>query len=181
MRSRAFNLITNHFNAEYGRNTNSQLQIWTTQGTRAFHGGMFEFLPNSFFNARDYFDRTSAATPNVHRDWGEPGRLSSKTSYFPGHLRAKYPSGWHSRRDRTDPGPGSQRRSRSRNRFCSRIRFQPALRPRATQVAPNATDRLAYSGRIDYNVSERDNLYLRFGEQSANAASTGNTFIDSLW
>ena len=28
-----------------------------------------------------------------------------------------------------------------------------------TQAAPNATDTLAYSGRVDYNISDRDLLY----------------------
>jgi carboxypeptidase family protein len=32
-----FNLITNQFNAEYGRNANSQLQILTQQGSNQFH------------------------------------------------------------------------------------------------------------------------------------------------
>ncbi len=67
---REFNLITNQFNAEYGRNANSQLQLLTHQGTNAFHGEMFEFMRNSFFNARDYFDHTGKATPNINNDWG---------------------------------------------------------------------------------------------------------------
>src|ERR1700680_566097 len=67
---REFNLITSQFNAEYGRNANSQLQLLTNQGTNAFHGEMFEFMRNSFVNARDFFDRTGKATPNINNDWG---------------------------------------------------------------------------------------------------------------
>ena len=44
--------------------------------------------------------------------------------------------------------------------------------------APNATS-LAYSGRVDWNISSKDYFYVRFGEQSANASSAGLTWIDS--
>ena len=65
-----FNLITNQFNAEYGRNANSQLQLLTTGGSNTFHGEMFEFMQNSYFSARAFFDTTGHATPNINNDWG---------------------------------------------------------------------------------------------------------------
>jgi hypothetical protein len=62
------NIVTNQFNAEFGRNSSSQFQILTKNGTSAFHGELFEFLTNGFLNTRDYFDRTGKSTPNIGND-----------------------------------------------------------------------------------------------------------------
>jgi hypothetical protein len=67
---REVNLITNQFNAEFGRNASSQFQITTIGGSNAFHGELFEFFRNSFLNTRDYFDRTGSAVPNNNNDRG---------------------------------------------------------------------------------------------------------------
>jgi len=48
-----------------------------------------------------------------------------------------------------------------------------------TQVAPNTTDTLAFSGRVDWNITDKDFFYARFGEQSSNANNAGLTFINS--
>ena len=56
-----FTLITNNFNAEYGRNGSAQVQILTKSGSNEFHGRVFEFFRNDKLNARDYFDRTGKA------------------------------------------------------------------------------------------------------------------------
>src|SRR5258708_6656661 len=39
-----FNLITNQFNAEFGRNASSQLQLLTRNGTNNLHGELFELF-----------------------------------------------------------------------------------------------------------------------------------------
>lgn len=51
-----FNLQSN-FNAEYGRNTGSVVNIVTRSGTNQLHGSAFEFLRNDLFDARNYFNR----------------------------------------------------------------------------------------------------------------------------
>jgi len=62
MRSRKFKLITNNFNAEFGRNSNAQVQIITKGGTNKFHGTAYEFLQNDALNSRDWFDTTGKAS-----------------------------------------------------------------------------------------------------------------------
>lgn len=52
-----FRVITNNFNAEYGRNTGAIIDVITKSGTNAFHGGAYEFGRwNGFGGARDYFN-----------------------------------------------------------------------------------------------------------------------------
>ncbi|MBV9182298.1 MAG: TonB-dependent receptor [Acidobacteria bacterium] len=63
-------VITNNFTAEYGRNSGSQVQIITKSGTNSYHGTVYEYHQNAFFNARDHFDTTGKATPLVQNVFG---------------------------------------------------------------------------------------------------------------
>ncbi len=73
-----FRVITNNFNAEYGRNTGAIIEVVTKSGTNQFHGGAYEFGRwNGFGGARDWFnpaiDSTGAATrmnPYVRNQFG---------------------------------------------------------------------------------------------------------------
>ncbi len=50
-----FNLES-QFSAEYGRNSGSVVNIITRSGANAVHGSVFEYLRNSFFDARNFFN-----------------------------------------------------------------------------------------------------------------------------
>jgi hypothetical protein len=177
-----FNLITNQFNAEYGRNSSSQLQILTRNGTNDFHGEMFEFLTNSYFNARDYFDRTGSATPNRGNDFGAfaGGSIIKNKLFYFGSYEETTVRGLGGTRIATVPTPAQVA---SASPVAQQIisEYNVPLSPNGTvsQVAPAATDTLAYSGRVDYNITSRDVFYARFGEIASHADSTGNTFINS--
>jgi hypothetical protein len=51
-----FHLITNSFDAEYGRFSGAVMNAITKSGTNGFHGTVFEFLRNSDMDARGFFD-----------------------------------------------------------------------------------------------------------------------------
>ena len=51
-----FRVLTNTFDAEYGRNSGSVVNVVTKSGTNAFHGNVYEFFRNKVLNARGYFD-----------------------------------------------------------------------------------------------------------------------------
>ena len=55
-----FRLITNSFDAEYGRFSGSVMNAITKSGTNGVHGSAFEFLRNDHFDARNFFDPTKA-------------------------------------------------------------------------------------------------------------------------
>ncbi len=53
-----FRLITNSFDAEYGKFSGAVMNTVTKSGTNGFHGDVFEFLRNDVFDARGFFDPT---------------------------------------------------------------------------------------------------------------------------
>jgi len=68
-----FRVITNNFNAEYGRNTGAIIDVVTKSGTNSFHGNAYEFGRwNAFGGARDWFNRASAGPqdPYVRNQFG---------------------------------------------------------------------------------------------------------------
>src|SRR5579862_2545039 len=51
-----FRVLTNTFDAEYGRNSGSVVNVVTKSGTNRYHGDMYEFFRNKVLNARNYFE-----------------------------------------------------------------------------------------------------------------------------
>src|SRR5438045_1490017 len=51
-----FRLITNSFDAEYGKFSGSVMNAITKSGTNSIHGTVFEFLRNDKFDSTKYFD-----------------------------------------------------------------------------------------------------------------------------
>ena len=50
-----FRLITNSFDAEYGKFSGAVMNAITKSGTNGFHGDVFEFLRNDAMDARNFF------------------------------------------------------------------------------------------------------------------------------
>jgi len=52
-----FRVITNNFDAEYGRNSGAVINVVTKSGTNDFHGSAFEFFRNKVLNAKGFYDQ----------------------------------------------------------------------------------------------------------------------------
>ena len=52
-----FRLLTNSFNAEYGRFSGAIVNVVTKSGTNEIHGSVYEFLRNEKLDSRNYFDQ----------------------------------------------------------------------------------------------------------------------------
>jgi Carboxypeptidase regulatory-like domain len=53
-----FRVLTNSFDAEFGRNSGSIVNVVTKSGTNQLHGDLYEFFRNKVLNARGFFDTT---------------------------------------------------------------------------------------------------------------------------
>lgn len=58
------------FSAEYGRNSGAIVNIATRSGSNEYHGELFEFLRNDFFDARNFFERTTQPAPFKRNQFG---------------------------------------------------------------------------------------------------------------
>jgi hypothetical protein len=64
-------VITNNFNAEYGRNTGAVIDVLTRGGTNNFHGDAYWFGRYNALGARDFFNRApDPQDPYVRNDFG---------------------------------------------------------------------------------------------------------------
>jgi hypothetical protein len=55
---REFNVMSDSYSAAYGKRDGAQISIVTASGTNHIHGDAYEYLRNSFFDARNYFDQS---------------------------------------------------------------------------------------------------------------------------
>jgi len=66
-----FRVITDTFNAEYGRNTGAIVDVVTRSGTNEWHGDAYEFGRYNALGARDFFNRAPARqNPYVRNQFG---------------------------------------------------------------------------------------------------------------
>jgi len=63
---REFNVVQHTYGAEYGKRAGGQISVVTTSGTNQLHGSVFEYLRNSAFDARNFFDhKVSPTDPDI--------------------------------------------------------------------------------------------------------------------
>src|SRR5213080_3175376 len=67
---REFNVLTDTYSAEYGKRAGCQINIVTSSGSNQVHGSAFEYLRNSAFDARNFFDQTIGTPPFKRNQFG---------------------------------------------------------------------------------------------------------------
>jgi hypothetical protein len=53
-----FRVVANSYSAEYGQSQSGVITLATRSGTNQFHGGLFEYMRNEAFDARNFFAAT---------------------------------------------------------------------------------------------------------------------------
>lgn len=63
-----FKVLTSAYSAEYGRQAGGMIVVTTRAGTNEFHGGVFEYVRNSMFDAKNFFDAKTRPIPPLRRN-----------------------------------------------------------------------------------------------------------------
>jgi hypothetical protein len=81
---REFNLLRDSYSADYGKKPGGQVSIVTQSGTNEWHGSLYEFLRNSAFDARNFFDAGPSALPFERNQLGisAGGPLQKNKTFF---------------------------------------------------------------------------------------------------
>jgi hypothetical protein len=77
-----FKVITDTFDAEYGRNSGSIINLVTKSGTNQVHGSFFEYFGNTVLNARGFFDPPNRPQDNSNQYGGTFGGPIVKDKQF---------------------------------------------------------------------------------------------------
>lgn len=79
-------VVTNTFDAEYGRNSGGQVNVVTKSGTNDFHGGLFHFFRNRALNARGFFDTKKPQFNQNQYGFTLGGPIKKNKTFFFGSL-----------------------------------------------------------------------------------------------
>jgi hypothetical protein len=183
-------VITNNFNAEYGRNSSSQVIYVTKGGTNELHGEAYEYLYNDKLNARSFFDRTGL--PNVTRQ-NTYGFEVGGPLFLPKILDGRNKFFWHTdyegyknrgvgaTRIASVPTPDQLASITDPTSLALAKQYQIPSSPTGTVAtsAPNTTNTWEVSARGDVVLGKKDTLWARYAVYDSFANSSGNTYINS--
>lgn len=65
---REFQILTNAYSAEFGRNAGGVINVVTRAGTNELHGSLYEFIRNDALDAKNFFDDPSQDVPPFKRN-----------------------------------------------------------------------------------------------------------------
>ena len=183
-------VITNNFNAEYGRNSSSQVLYITKNGTNALHGELYEYFENDKLNARSFFDSTGKASILRNNIYGfEAGG----PVYIPKLYNGQNRLFWHVDYEGTKtrgagqaqianvPTPTQLASITNPTSLALAKQYglpsSPSGQLQAT--APNLANTYQVSYRLDVIVTKNDTLWGRYAIFDSAQSSSGLTFINS--
>ena len=183
-------VITNNFNAEYGRNSSSQVLYVTKGGSNEVHGEAYEYLYNDKLNARGFFDQTGKA--NIVRT-NTYGFEVGGPLYLPKILDGRNKFFWHTDYEgyknrgvgtpRIAPVPTQAMLDSITDPTSLALAKQYQIPASPTGIlpesAPNLTNTWEIAVRGDVVIGSKDTLWARYSVYDSFANSSGNTFINS--
>ncbi|HLK21480.1 MAG TPA: TonB-dependent receptor [Bryobacteraceae bacterium] len=96
-----FRVLTSNYNAEYGRNGAGIVSVVTKSGSNDFHGALFEYVRNDYFNANKFFNNEQGLPRDVlkrNQFGAEVGGPVWIPKVFNGRNRLFFMSAWESQR-----------------------------------------------------------------------------------
>jgi len=181
-------VITNNFSAEYGRNSSAQVLYITKGGTNDFHGEAFEFFRNDKLNARPFFD-TSGSTNIVRRN--EYGFVAGGPVLIPKLVNGRNRAFWFMDYQGVKlRGAGASRIARvptpeqvagitdpTSRELVQQYSLPTSPTGQINTSSANKTDFYQWALRGDFNLTNRDTLWVRYSQADNVSASDGLAFI----
>ena len=96
-----FRILTSNYNAEYGRNGAGIVSVVTKSGTNDFHGALFEYVRNDYFNANKFFNNEQGLPRDIlkrNQFGAEVGGPVWIPKVFNGRNKLFFMSAWESQR-----------------------------------------------------------------------------------
>jgi len=179
-----FKLITNNFDAEYGRNSGSQVQIITQSGTNDYHGTIYYLHQNAALNSRDFFDTTGKPTPFIQNNWGfvAGGPIIKNHTFVFGHYEGLHNRGAGSPASATvlTPAQAAAITNPTSAALFAAVGAPTSPSGSLTSPAPNITNQVSWSLRVDQVLrGGKDNLTVRYGENPVTQSRPSLTFINT--
>jgi hypothetical protein len=182
-------IITNNFDAEFGRNSGSQVQIITKGGTNQYHGSLYWYGQNSGFgNAKGYFTPTSGPGSSVPKLVQNQGGVTFGAPIYKNHTF--FYGQWEVDRTRgagqsvvanvLTPGqaagitdPTSKALFQQNGAFTS-----PDNSGSLNESASNTLDADTWVIRVDQLLrGGKDTVFVKYGQAPVKVISPGLTFI----
>lgn len=180
-----FRVDSSNYPAEYGTGTGGQISVITRSGSNSWHGSLFEYNRNNYFDARNFFTPVSSPDKLRLNQFGGSlgGKIITDKLFFFGSYEGL--------RQRTaSPFNEGTISVAARNGFVD-----PAIRPLLSAfpigqfrtsnslidqviiLGPGSVDE-DYGGiRFDYNISDRYKLYVRYFRDQGYSSQTQNSTL----
>ena len=84
-----FRVLTNTFDAEFGRNSGSVIDVVTKSGTNKLHGDAYEFFRNTVLNSRGFFDTAKPDFKQNQFGGTLGGPIKKDTTFFFGSYEGR--------------------------------------------------------------------------------------------
>jgi outer membrane receptor protein involved in Fe transport len=183
-------VITNNFDAQYGRNSSSQVLYITKGGTNALHGVAYEYFQNDKLNARSFFDKTGKASILRNNTYGfEVGGPVFIPKVFDGRNHLFFHVDYEGNKQRGAgqaqiafvPTPAQLASVTNPTSLAIVKQYQLPSSPSGTlqESAPSTANTYQVSYRGDVVIGTKDTLWARYGVFDSVQSSSGLTFITS--
>ncbi len=174
-------VITNNFDAEFGRNSGSQVQILTKSGTNEFHGSLYDYFQNSGLgNARGYFTPEGGAVPKIVQNQGGAtigGPIIKNHTFFfaSGEVDRTRGAGQTVIANRVDTGAGrGNHRIRPTQHFSLPTARQLHRTGSLAASSANTIDGDIWTVRVDQVLrGGKDGLFVKYGQAPSTNISPG--------
>ena len=176
-----FRVDSGLYPAEYGTGTGGQINLVSKSGANSFHGALFEYVRNDAFDARNFFDTNEKSKLRMNQFGANVGGpiIKDKLFFFGSFEALRQRAGLNV----IETVPSAAARARA----VPEIQPLLAAFPQGIQSTQNPDIDLAqrsavsrldetyFNGRIDWNISPTQRLYVRYMKDIGDLDAPDNT------